>query len=213
MKMMIWDWNGTLLNDAECCFNILNNLCRARGLKCLDTVDDYRRIFGFPVSKIYEQIGIDFSKESFEEISVEYTTQYEDTYHNYGLHEHSLDLLKKNKDEGIINILLSASQIDILKKQAEVYKCDIYFDEILGLDNIYAHSKVELAKEFINNTHISADDVVWIGDSVHDYECAKECGTHCILVAQGHQPKSLLETTDAIVVDNLVEAIKRSREI
>lgn len=213
MKMMIWDWNGTLLNDAECCFHVLNNLCRQRNLNPLKSVDEYRSIFCFPVIRVYEQLGFDFSLESFEEVSVDYTNEYQSTYRNYPLHQDAVVCLKNNLDHGVVNVLLSASQIDILKKQTNEYNCGQYFHEILGLDNIYAHSKVELAKEFISKSKLNANDIVWIGDSAHDYECAKECGTHCILVAQGHQTKNTLEATGAIVVDNLLDAMKKSREI
>ncbi|SJZ40107.1 HAD family hydrolase [Anaerorhabdus furcosa] len=213
MKMMIWDWNGTLLNDAECCFHVLNDLCKKRNLKQLKSVDEYRSIFCFPVIRVYQQLGFDFEKESFEDLSIEYTQGYQATYLKYPLHLQAIDCLQNNIENGIMNVLLSASQIDILKKQATEYKCDQYFQEILGLDNIYAHSKVELAKDFISKSNIQASDVVWIGDSVHDFECAKECGTHCILVAQGHQPRHILEQTGVLVVDNLVEAIEKSREL
>ncbi|MEG0077170.1 HAD family hydrolase [Anaerorhabdus sp.] len=213
MKMMIWDWNGTLLNDAECCFHVLNDLCKERNIKTLDSVEQYREIFCFPVIRVYEQMGFDLTAQSFEDVSVDYTKGYQSTYLNYSLHDYAIDSLKQNIDEGIINVLLSASQIDILKKQAQEYECNEYFEEILGLNNIYAHSKVDLAKEFIEKSQIDCRDIVWIGDSAHDYECAKECGTHCILVAQGHQTKQALCNTGAIVASDLLEAMRLAREL
>lgn len=212
IKTMIWDWNGTLLNDAECSFNVLNDCLRKRGLPEIKEVEDYKNIFDFPVIKVYEAVGFDFDKDSFEDLSVEYTEGYQNSYLNYDLHEHVIDILKNNINQGIINVLLSASQIDILKKQANEYKCDMYFEKILGLNNIYAHSKVELAKEFMRESNLDTSEVVWIGDSIHDYECAKECGTHCILVANGHQTKERLIPTGATVVDTIDDVIKKCQE-
>lgn len=212
IKTMIWDWNGTLLNDAECSFNVLNSCLKKRGLPLIDTVEDYKKIFDFPVIKVYESAGFDLDKDSFEQLSIEYTEGYQSTYLNYKLHQHVLDILKNNINHGITNVLLSASQIDILKKQANEYECEPYFEKILGLDNIYAHSKVELAKEFMEQSNLNPNEVVWIGDSIHDYECACECGTHCILVANGHQTKERLIPTGAMIVDSIDEVIEKCQE-
>ncbi len=50
-KVIIWDWNGTLLNDTDICVSCMNRVLKKRGLELLD-VQRYREIFNFPV-KIY----------------------------------------------------------------------------------------------------------------------------------------------------------------
>ena len=114
---------------------------------------------------------------------------------------------------GIRNILLSASQIDILKAQANYYQCNQYFDEILGLDNIYANSKIQLALEWMQKSGLKSDEVLWVGDTTHDYECAKECHINCILISNGHQTKEKLLSVNPWVVENISEIIKKVGEL
>ena len=75
-KHIIWDWNGTLLNDVKLCADIMNNLLKARSLPTI-TLEKYREIFTFPVKDYYIKAGYDFLNESFEEISVDFIAEYE----------------------------------------------------------------------------------------------------------------------------------------
>ena len=61
---VIWDWNGTLLDDVWLCVDIINAMLGRRGVPALDR-ERYRRIFDFPVPIYYERAGFDFSRETF----------------------------------------------------------------------------------------------------------------------------------------------------
>ena len=61
---IIWDWNGTLVDDAPVFINIMNFFLSQRNLPLI-TLEDYRRSFVFPVKNYYKNLGFDFSKESF----------------------------------------------------------------------------------------------------------------------------------------------------
>ena len=60
---IIWDWNGTLINDAWLFVEIMNEELKDRKLPLI-TVKDYRKHFTFPVKKYYENLGFNFEKEN-----------------------------------------------------------------------------------------------------------------------------------------------------
>jgi phosphoglycolate phosphatase len=62
---IIWDWNGTLLNDVEVAINSINRLLYDRNLVPL-TLERYLDVFTFPVQDYYEVIGFDLINEPFE---------------------------------------------------------------------------------------------------------------------------------------------------
>ena len=62
---IIWDWNGTLLNDVELCASIMNNLLRNESLSEI-SLEKYREIFTFPVEEYYKLAGHNFERNSFE---------------------------------------------------------------------------------------------------------------------------------------------------
>ena len=75
-KNVVWDWNGTLLNDVKVGVNTLNDMLGRRGLPLL-SVEDYKEKFGFPVIDFYDRVGFDMEKESFHELSVDFVETYD----------------------------------------------------------------------------------------------------------------------------------------
>ena len=72
---ILWDWNGTLLDDVWLCLDIISSMLIRRGKKGIDS-KRYKTIFGFPVQTYYERPGFDFRKESFDSAATEFCDNY-----------------------------------------------------------------------------------------------------------------------------------------
>ena len=107
---------------------------------------------------------------------------------------------------GLRQVILSASPVPTLTRQAGERHVTGYFDRLLGLGDIYAKSKVELGQRFMQEEGIDPARAVMIGDSVHDFEVAQAMGTACVLQCSGHQNRQTLAATGAPVVEGLREA-------
>lgn len=77
------------------------------------------------------------------------------------------------------------------------------FQDIRGLDDHYAHSKVDLGRELLASVGGRPAAAVMIGDTMHDFETAQELGISCILVAHGHNARHRLEQAGVPVIDAL----------
>ena len=75
-KHIIWDWNGTLLDDAWLCREIMNEQLDEQNLPQI-SMQHYADIFRFPVKDYYKAVGFDFEKTSFETLSDAFIEQYE----------------------------------------------------------------------------------------------------------------------------------------
>ncbi len=198
-KIIIWDWNGTLLNDVQMCVNCMNVLLEKRNLPRL-SFDTYRSVFNFPVRDYYEKIGFDFTCEDFEVPAKEFM----DLYHRF-LPETSLfpcagKVLAYFERKGYRQLILSAMEHNSLLKTLEEKGILNYFDAVSGIDNIYAGSKQEMARAFLDRLGLNSHNMVLVGDTLHDREVAQALGIDYLLVAAGHQSKSrLLEKTDKVV--------------
>jgi phosphoglycolate phosphatase len=201
-KNIIWDWNGTLLNDTAICISVMNDMLLKRGMDILD-IGYYREVFGFPVKEYYRKLGFDFDKESFESLSKEFIDNYTHQLLNANLAHGAELVLKHFRAEGKNNIILSAMQQDMLISSIQNLRFESFFSDILGIDDIYAHSKSALAVAYLKKNKLKGKDFMLIGDTLHDYEVATEIGCKCILVADGHQSEKRLRETGAIVVDSL----------
>ncbi len=98
---VIWDWNGTLLNDVAWCMTRINVMLKSRGLSTLDSIEMYHRVFGFPVKDYYERVGFDFEKEPFEALAAEYIELYHSNDNNLSLFPGAREVLFDLKHNGI----------------------------------------------------------------------------------------------------------------
>jgi phosphoglycolate phosphatase len=203
-KQLIWDWNGTLFNDTELSLEIINSILTKRKLQAL-TLKNYRKIFTFPVKEYYEKAGLDFEKYSFEELGNEWMREYENRKLEADLHDGAKDLLKYIAGKSIQQAILSAYSQHTLIEIVKYFQIDQYFSHLVGLDHIYATSKIEIGKKLMTQLKYKPNEVVLIGDTVHDYEVAKEIGIGCILLANGHQSKEKLLSCNAEVYDSLTD--------
>ena len=211
-KFIFWDWNGTLLDDAHTCLDTMNRMLSRRRMPLLD-LSAYREVFGFPVAEYYQQIGFDFNVESFETLSVEFIDGYQHALPTAPLVSGTTSILDYYKKLGKENIIISAMKQDMLLQSVLDKQVDRYFTKIMGIDTIYAHSKSQMAIDFVKDHNIHPKDVVFIGDTLHDYEVACEIGCRCILVSHGHQSAHRLRKTGARVIGSLSELVNSEKLI
>lgn len=200
--LIIWDWNGTLLDDVFWCIKTMNQMLQKRGLPLLQTKERYHEVFCFPIRQYYANIGFNFEKESFENLAKEYISLHhsENSRHSQ-LHKKALCTVANIKLSGIAQIILSASQANNLQQQLEPFDIADYFDAVLGIEDIYANSKIDLAKTYLSQHR--ARRILCIGDTVHDYEVAQSLNADCLLIANGHQSKATLADCGVPVLQNI----------
>jgi phosphoglycolate phosphatase len=211
---IIWDWNGTLFNDVELCAGIMNLLLKQESLSNI-SIKKYKEIFTFPVIDYYRIAGHSFEKTSFEVLGKQFMDEYESRKTDYQLFSGAEKLLSDLKSKNIHQHLLSAYEQKSLNKILKQYKIDSYFDNVVGLDNIYASGKLHLAKKLAVSISSNgrAGNILLIGDTIHDFEVAREINSDCILLSHGHQDKERLLTLGIPVVNNFDELKNLLKEI
>lgn len=197
---IIWDWNGTLLDDLDLSIKAVNVLLKERDLPIL-TLDRYKDIFGFPVINYYEKAGFDFSKEPFEIPARQYVKLYASGESDLKLFPDVIDTLSFFKDNNYRQIVLSAMKEDNLRKMISNAGITHFFDGIFGIKDNYAREKVSIGKQVVENLNLNPEKCLMIGDTLHDAEVAEQCGFDCILYSGGHVAKQRLETTGFKIID------------
>ncbi len=206
-KHVIWDWNGTILNDAELSLELINGLLKERNKKVL-TLDEYKKVFTIPVKNYYSALGFDFEKESFEIVGKKWMDEYERRKFECNIYNGITDVLEKIKQLQIGQSILSAYSQHTLEEMANHFGLTKYFEHIVGLDNIYAAGKLHLGQMLIKKLGNGKGETLMIGDTLHDYEVAQEIGADCILLSCGHQDKERLLATECKVIDDIKELLE-----
>lgn len=148
-SLVLWDWNGTLLDDVALCVDALNRLLRIYHYPQQYSLTQYREIFGFPIEDYYIRAGFDFSKNSYKELADDYMQDYLARAGACPLAESAVPALSLLKGAGVQQVILSASNLPVLEQQVTERGVRPYFDRLLGLDNIYARSKVEVGLAYL----------------------------------------------------------------
>lgn len=201
---VIFDWNGTLIDDVDLCLSLLNKMLIKRNLDTL-SVERYREIFTFPVIEYYKKAGMDVENESFDDLAVEFMDPYVEQYRTCSLVLHAEEVLAKLKEKGLRCIVLSATKQDYLEEQVSAFNIAHYFNELVGIQDIKAAGKIERAKQWMSTQGIDPKECIMIGDSIHDSEVAAELKIDCLLSTTGHQNRERLKACHRPIVDDLMQ--------
>lgn len=199
---ILWDFNGTILDDVMPCINSINELLVKHGKKPLYGITEYQKVFGFPIKDYYKRIGFDFDEVSFEILAVEWVELYNKYNEPIKACPHAKEALQYVRNKGIPQLILTASKTEMVYEQLEMLGLREYFDGIIGLDNIHAAGKTDIALQWAAQAHPS--NPVLIGDTEHDAQTADAIGAECMLVSCGHMPAEKLIKLKPVFDDPLL---------
>lgn len=198
---MFWDFNGTIFADMEAGMDSTNEMLRERGLKEIESLEGYRELFDFPIKEYYRGLGFDFDKEPYEVLAPIWVDIYNEKSKNATTVHGVRDALERVKALGMSQVVFSATEKNMLLRQLGELDILGYFDEIIGLDNIHAESKLHLAKKW-REQHPDAR-ILYVGDTLHDAENAKILDADCLLFTGGHQSRRRLEVCGYPMIDSI----------
>lgn len=202
---VVWDWNGTLLDDLEVCHGIINAMLERRGRPAL-SLEAYRQVQEFPVVNYYAKI-FDLEAESFHDLAEEYMARYNRLWEHCGLTTGALETLSALRMAGVGQSMLTASRGDNLHRQLEHYGLQEAFSPVSTLEDHYAGGKAHLGRDHMAQLGLPPEEVVMVGDTCHDAEVAAAMGCRCVLVACGHQTRARLEATGRQVLAHPLELL------
>jgi len=204
LKHIIWDWNGTLLNDMPLALHVMNEMLTRRGMNSLSQ-ETYLARFDHPVQEFYRGLGFNLLEEPFEVISREFGEGYIDAWDSCALHAGARTTLEFFRTQGLSQSVLSASHRGVLERNVDYFGLRKYFKDLSALDDHLAHSKVEQGLRWLEFSGLAPTELLLIGDTTHDFEVAQALKCQSILVASGHQSRQRLELCGTRVVDSLDE--------
>ncbi len=200
-KHIIWDWNGTLLDDVDLSLEAIN-IVLARYNRPVLQRKRYLKIFTFPVIEYYKKLGFDFGKTPFSIIGTEFIEEYTARMLAVKLHPGADKFIHQMKDCGVTQSILSAAKQQMLETLIDHHGLQDYLIRVVGLDNHYAHSKLEAGKTWMEELPFGPHEILYIGDTLHDVDVARELGMDIALLALGHTDYTRLVETGKPVFRN-----------
>ncbi len=190
---IVWDWNGTIVNDAWVFVDVMNFFLKKKGLP-QTTIDDYKKTFGFPIQNYWKALGFKFNDKEFNKLNKRFIEEYQKRIFLPKLQPGIVDLIKKINKFKIKQFVLSASENSLLHKSVGFYKINYLFEDVLGVDNLNAVGKISLAKVLLKKNNLHLKKTLVIGDTKYDLDVAQALGCMALLVSHGHiEHKRLLD--------------------
>ena len=203
---VIWDFNGTILDDVQLGIDCVNRMLARRGLPILADRDAYHRVFGFPIEDYYRRVGFDFEREDYHSVlAPEWVALYLAGEGGCPVHPGVAETVSAIRGRGLGQVILSASDLTQLTGQLTRLGLAEQFDEILGLDNIHAHGKTALAIAWKQRNPGAVP--LFVGDTEHDADVAEAIGGDCVLFSGGHQSKERLAMRGLPVISAIPELL------
>jgi phosphoglycolate phosphatase len=197
---VIWDWNGTLLNDVPHAVDTINLLLGQRGLPLMN-IERYREIFSFPIRRYYEALGFDLQAEAFADLCDQFMDHFLAKVGECALAPGSRELLGQIKASGRKQSVLSATEQVSLLGMMSQFGLSHYFDFVFGIADRLAFSKVQRGHDLMRESGVPATRTLLIGDTDHDLEVGHALGISVLLVTHGHQSAERLKRLHHDVID------------
>jgi phosphoglycolate phosphatase-like HAD superfamily hydrolase len=207
---LVWDWNGTLLDDLSLVVTATNEAFAAVGGRAVDA-DEHRRTFRRPVAEFYAEIlqrAVD--EEEFERLD----RIFHDAY-RLGLTSMTL---AKDAQQALTSwpgtqSLLSMWFHHELVPALETYGLTGAFTRVDGLRTVVGGDlKAGHLARHLAELGLTGDQAVLIGDSLDDAHAAESVGAGIVLYTGGFTDPARLRASGLPVADSLVEAVDLARE-
>jgi len=201
-KHIIWDWNGTLLNDVDTSINAVNRLLSDARLPVL-TRAAYLECFGFPMRDFYHRVGFPA------EIPAGQWKSMVHIYHEIfnagcpGIFPDARATLERLRDAGLSQFVLSALHQPLLLKTIHEYSVAPFFTRVCGADDLNGNSKLEKGRQLLRDIGLPPNEILLVGDTLHDAHVGLELGVQCALVSRGHQNATRLAAANVPVFPDL----------
>lgn len=211
MRHLVWDWNGTLLDDHQLVVDALNGVLVAAGIAPVDLAT-YQSAYTRPLDVFYARLfGRPIAAEEWPEIDARYHATYRAGLADAGLHPEALPALRTAAAQGMSQSLLSMYPHDDLLPLVDRFDLTPHFLRVDGLrgggggrkaPHLTAHLDVLVA-----SGQVQRGEVVVIGDALDDAHAAAELAVDCVLYDGGSHPRAALESLGVPVVDGLEAAV------
>lgn len=195
IKVIAFDWNGTLVNDCEWIFEGIEEIFRHFG-KPVPHIEEYQEEISNDYLPFYRKRGIEASREALNEIMNGKLA----TMPPPQLFPDTRSTLRFFKAKGVVLALITLRDIESLNQDLELHNLSSVFDSVRG----DATEKHKVLEELMKTFHASSDEVVFVSDTASDIAAGKLAGVCTVAITHGfNSRKKLVSVKPDIIIDEL----------
>ncbi len=214
MHHIVWDWNGTLLDDVAVVVAAVNDTLAMVDRRPI-TIEEYGANYTRPVLLFYERLlGREIQQSEWLAFDRAFHASYRRRVDSADLADDALEALTAAQEGGLSQSLLSMYWHDELVPQVDRRGLSKFLVRIDGLRGTPGDRKQEyLARHLLAVDEDLAgqtvpSEILIVGDALDDADAASALGLNCVLYTSGAHPADQLKAAGVPVVESLVEALR-----
>lgn len=205
---LVWDWNGTLLDDLPVVIEAVNRCIGVFGFNAI-TADIYRDHYRRPVRHFYDSL---FGRTVSDEEWLRLNTAFHETYFELAA---TVDLapgaraaIEGLREAGWTQSLLSMSPQDWLDSIVDRLGLTELFEIVDGLSGPTGGLKAAHLEEHLRCLGLDGSEVVVVGDTPDDVAAARHVGASPILFHGGSHHMDVLEAEGVPIAESIPDATR-----
>lgn len=191
IKLVVYDWNGTLLADLAAIVEGINKELEIFGASTISPVQ-YRRLYEVPINNFFKKLGVSdetIRRKSHEAVQA-FHAYYEPRVAKARTRSGTREVLGKLHSLGITQILLSNHVVEAIYLQLQRLHLNEYIEAVLANDkpgDSHVKGKKDRLVEYLKESHVSADEAMIVGDTVEETKIGKELGMVTVAISGGYK--------------------------
>ncbi|HEY1973421.1 MAG TPA: HAD hydrolase-like protein [Pseudonocardia sp.] len=212
MLHIVWDWNGTLLDDTAATFRAACQVFAVRGLPPV-TAEQYRAAYTRPLTDFYRRLfGRDLTPTETAGMDDEFHDVYRAQLAELALADGARQVLAGWRQSGGSQSLLSMFRHEELLPEVRRHGIESEFVLVDGLVGPGGGRKVDHLRRHLAALRLGPEQVLVVGDSTDDAAAAGAVGARCVLYDGGSHPPEVLRDFGVPVVGTLADAVSWAAE-
>lgn len=217
-RLVVTDWNGTLLADTRACLDADNYVLEKFNGNPID-LKTYRETIIIPAIDFYCQHGLDRAKlvSNYDEISELFHEFYEQRAAKCRTRRGAKKVLNWLKQQSIDTTILSNHTLEGIESQLQRLKIADYISCILANSEkdsaMKERNKQKRLAHYLQDHEYDPRDLIIIGDAPEEVEIGKELNLKTVAITDGYYATSRLKASDPdYLITNLIELIDIIRD-
>jgi phosphoglycolate phosphatase len=215
-KLVVFDWNGTLLSDTTASWKAANACLEFHGAAPI-TLEHYRETFTFPVIHFYKLNGcdVDIVLAKKTESNIVFQGAYEKLAATARLRTGAREILGYLRKHSIHCIILSNYIVPRIESQLNRLGIRDYFHAINAHDDdgtkILEHTtKIDRLKDYMSRHHYRPEDAIIIGDSMEEPDIGRHLSLTSVGLSDGYISRPRLK---AAKPDHIINNLRDLRPL
>lgn len=188
--LIVWDWNGTLIDDLQANVDCVNVIMAHFGKPSVD-VAHYQEAFEVPILKMYLRMNFTAEEHAAHAhlLQAMFHENYEQRVQTVGFRHGARDLIESTRAQGVRHVILSNHLVTSISDHLDRLDAAPLFDGVLAHADVVAqrswHPKGERLRDYMAEHGVAARDCLIVGDTPEEVEIARQLNLTSVAIRGG----------------------------